>query len=96
MEVSEIQLFQILREKVGDEEAKTLAEYIEAKVEKQCNSKQKLLINNFDLDRKLELSKLKTEFYLEINKSKIETIKLLFFVVIVLVLISTMLVGFGR
>jgi hypothetical protein len=96
MQVSEFQLFQILREKVGDEQAKTLAEHIRTKVEKQSNPKQKLSISNFDWDRKLELSKLKTEFYLEINKSKIETIQLLFFVVIVLVLISTMLVGFGR
>jgi hypothetical protein len=31
MEVSEIQLFQILREKVGEEQAKTLAEYVENK-----------------------------------------------------------------
>ncbi len=96
MEVSDIQLFQILKKKVGEQEAKTITEYIETKIEKQCNSKQKLLISNFDLNRKLELSKLKTEFYLEINKSKIETIQLLFFVVIVLILISTMLVGLSR
>lgn len=96
MQVSEIQLFQILREKVGDVEAKTLAEFVKAKIEMQSNLKSEVTLSDFNLERSLELSKIRTEFNLEINKSKVETIQLLFFVVIVLVLISTMLVGFSR
>ncbi|MEX8547534.1 MAG: hypothetical protein V5804_08035 [Mucilaginibacter sp.] len=96
MEVSDIQLFQILKEKVGEQEAKTITEYIETKIEKQPNRKSEITISNADFERRLELSKLRTEFYSEINKSKIETIQLLFFVVIVLVLISTMLIGLSR
>lgn len=92
MQVSEFQLFQILREKVGDEQAKTLAEYVETKVEYQVTLKSK----NLETNSTRELLKLKTEFYLEINKRRVETIQLLFFVVIVLILISTMLVGFSK
>lgn len=87
MQVSEIQLFQILKEKIGEEEARSLTEYVETKIENQ------LVLNSKDSEtnRKLELLKLKTEFYLEINKRRVETIQLLFFVVIVLTLISAIL-----
>lgn len=92
MQVSEIQLFQILKEKVGEEQAKTLTEYVEAKIEKQFTSKSIISEPN----RTLELSELRTEFYLEINKRRVETIQLLFVVVIVLIIISAMLVGLSR
>ena len=88
MQVSEIQLFQILKEKVGEEKAMVLAEFIGAKVENQLT----LNLNTFETNRKLELAKLRTDFYLEINKRRVETIQLLFFTVIVLILISAMLV----
>ena len=35
MHVAEIELYEILKEKVGEKEAKTLVEYIETKVEKE-------------------------------------------------------------
>ena len=92
MQVSEIQLFQIVKEKVGEEQAMSLTEYIEAKIESQLALKS----NTLETNGKLELAKLKTGFYLEINKRRIETIQLLFFVVIVLIVISAMLVGFNR
>ncbi len=88
MQVSEIQLFQILKEKVGEEQAIVLTKFIGAKIENQLT----LNLNTFDTNRKLELAKLKTEFFLEINKRRIETIQLLFFAVIILILISAMLV----
>ncbi len=96
MQVSEIQLFQILKEKVGEEEAQTLTEYIEAKVGKQLDFKKEISPSRFNHSKNLELAQLRTEFYIEINKSKIETIKLLVFVVIILILISMILVGFSR
>lgn len=65
-----------------------LAEFIGAKVENQLT----LNLNTFETNRKLELAKLRTDFYLEINKRRVETIQLLFFKVIVLILISAMLV----
>lgn len=88
MQVSEIQLFQILKEKVGEEQAIVLTKFIGAKIENQLT----LNLNTFETNRKLELAKLKTEFYLEINKRRVETIQLLFFAVIILILISAMLV----
>lgn len=88
MQVSEIQLFQILKEKVGEEQAIVLTKFIGAKIENQLT----LNLNTFETNGKLELAKLKTEFYLEINKRRVETIQLLFFAVIILILISAMLV----
>ncbi|WP_299287012.1 hypothetical protein [uncultured Mucilaginibacter sp.] len=62
MEVSEIQLFQILREKVGDEQAKTLAEYVENKIEKQFDLKKDVLATKQDINNlKLEMGELRTE-----------------------------------
>ena len=39
MQVAEIELYEILKTKVGEKEAKTLIEYIEAKVEKKYEEK---------------------------------------------------------
>jgi hypothetical protein len=92
MQVSEIELFQILKEKVGEEQALTLTDCIGAKIQNQ-------IILNADIletKKKSELAELRNEFYLEINKRRVETIQLLFFVVIVLILISTMLIGFNK
>ncbi len=86
MEVSEIQLFQILREKVGDEQAKSLAEYVETKIEKQFDLKKDVLATKQDLNEKLRFAEIRSELLIEISKSKIETIKLLFYLVICLVI----------
>lgn len=43
MQVAEIELYEILKEKIGDKEAKTLVEYIETKVEKKFEEKKDLL-----------------------------------------------------
>ena len=42
MHVAEIELYEILKEKVGEKEAKTLVEYIEAKVSKELEEKKHL------------------------------------------------------
>lgn len=62
MQVSEIQLFQILKEKVGEEQAKTLTEYIEAKIEKQFDLKKDILATKQDIaDLRFEMANYKSE-----------------------------------
>jgi len=62
MQVSEIQLFQILKEKVGEEQAKTLTEYIE----KQFDLKKDVLAT------KQDISEIKSDLKADINSLKIE------------------------
>ncbi len=62
MQVSEIQLFQILKEKVGEEQAKTLTEYVETKIEKQFELKKDVLATRQDIaELKLEMANHKSE-----------------------------------
>ncbi|KAF0146388.1 MAG: hypothetical protein FD156_56 [Nitrospirae bacterium] len=49
MHVTEIELYEILKEKVGEKEAKTLVEYIETKVEKKFEEKHDILATKTDL-----------------------------------------------
>ena len=49
MHVAEIELYEILKEKVGEKEAKTLVEYIETKVEKKFEEKHDILATKTDL-----------------------------------------------
>ncbi|WP_419800432.1 hypothetical protein [Mucilaginibacter sp.] len=73
MQVSEIQLFQILKEKVGEEQAKTLTEYVEAKIEKQFEIKKDGLASKQDIaELKIEISNVRNELKLEIGDLKIE------------------------
>ena len=60
MHVAEIELYEILKSKLGDKEAKTLVEYIEAKVSKELEEKKDLLATKQDianLEIKLEKAK---------------------------------------
>lgn len=62
MQVSEIELFQILKDKVGEREAKTITEYIETKIEKQFDLKKDVLATKQDIaDLKLEMANYKSE-----------------------------------
>lgn len=65
MQVSEIQLFQMLREKIGEKEAQSLVEYVETKIEKEFDGKRDVLATKEDLAR-------------EIGNSKSEVIKWMF------------------
>jgi hypothetical protein len=47
--ISEIELFEILKAKIGEKKAKTLVEYIEAKVEKKFIEKKDLFVTKEDL-----------------------------------------------
>lgn len=49
MQVAEIELYEILKSKLGEKEAKTLVEYIEAKVEKKLEEKHDILATKTDL-----------------------------------------------
>lgn len=60
MHVAEIELYEILKSKLGDKEAKTLVEYIEAKVSKELEEKKDILATKQDianLEIKLEKTK---------------------------------------
>lgn len=62
MQVSEIQLFQILKEKIGEQEAKTLTEYVETKIEKQFDLKKDVLATKQDIgELKLQMANHKSE-----------------------------------
>lgn len=75
MAVSDIQLFQILKEKVGEQEAKTITEYIETKIEKHFELKKDILATKQDINNlKLEMGELRTE----IANHKSEIIKWMF------------------
>jgi hypothetical protein len=49
MHVSEIQLFQMLKEKIGEKEAQSLVEYVETKIGKEFDSKKDTLATKEDL-----------------------------------------------
>ena len=47
--ISEIDLYEILKSKLGDKEAKTLVEYVETRVEKKFEEKKDLLATKGDV-----------------------------------------------
>ncbi len=49
MSISEIDLYDILSEKLGREQAKALAEYVELKAEKHLNDKTRVFATKEDL-----------------------------------------------
>lgn len=53
MQVSDIQLFQMLREKIGEKEAQSLVEYVETKIEKEFDGKRDVLATKEDLAREI-------------------------------------------
>ena len=72
MQIAEIELYEILKSKVGEKEAKTLVEYIEAKVEKKFEDKKDILATKEDL------ANLKTELMVQIEKTRSDIIKWMF------------------
>ncbi len=62
MQVAEIELYEILKEKLGEKEAKTLVEYIEAKVEKKFVEKKDILATKIDIEElRTEMQKMKAD-----------------------------------
>lgn len=75
MQVAEIELYEILKAKVGEKEAKTLVEYIEAKVEKKFEEKKDTLATKEDIHNlKIEIEEIRTDM----QKMKAEIIKWMF------------------
>lgn len=72
MQIAEIELYEILKERLGEKEAKALVEYIEAKVEKKFEEKKDILASKEDL------ANLKTELMVQIEKTRSDIIKWMF------------------
>jgi type I site-specific restriction-modification system R (restriction) subunit len=75
----EIELYEILKPKVGEKEAKALVEYIETKVDRKLEEKKDILATKEDLanvktDLMVEIEKVRTEM----QKMKAEIIKWMF------------------
>lgn len=63
--ISEIQLFTLLREKVGEEQARTLTEYIEGKVKSEVEASKQTLATREDLaNTKVDLIKWMVGFWI--------------------------------
>lgn len=62
MQVAEIELYEILKEKIGEKEARTLVEYIEAKVEKKFEEKKDILATKQDIaNLEIKIEKIKSD-----------------------------------
>jgi hypothetical protein len=72
MTVSTIDLYNILKIKIGDQEAKALVEFVELKVESKFEDKMN------EIATKKDLWELKSELELKIERSKTEMIKWMF------------------
>jgi hypothetical protein len=68
LQISEIQLYNILREKIGDQQAQTLTDYVESRIDREFEKNKSVLSTKSDI---LELKNVLSE-----NKS--ETIKWMF------------------
>lgn len=77
--ISEIELYEILKSKLGDKEAKTLVEYVEAKVDKKIEEKMDVLATKGDLALVREdLVNIKAELELKIEQVRSDIIKWMF------------------
>ena len=62
MQVAEIELYEILKSKIGEKEAKTLVYYIEAKVDKKFDEKKDILATKEDINiLKVEIEKTRSD-----------------------------------
>jgi hypothetical protein len=68
LQISEIQLYNILREKIGDQQAQTLTDYVESRVDREFEKNKSILATKSDI---LELKN-------QISENKAETIKWMF------------------
>jgi demethoxyubiquinone hydroxylase (CLK1/Coq7/Cat5 family) len=72
MQVAEIELYEILKPRVGEKEAKALVEYIETKVEKKFEGKKDLFVTKEDL------ANAKAELEIKMEKIRTDIIKWMF------------------
>ena len=75
MTVSSIQLFNIIKERIGEREAQAMVEYIETKVETEVHEKADTLATKVDIGLvKTDIAELRTE----IAESKSELLRWMF------------------
>ena len=60
MEITSIDLFNVLKEKIGEQQAKSLTEYIEVKVEQKFESQKQMLATKEDV-KNLEIKLAETK-----------------------------------
>ncbi len=65
LQISEIQLYNILREKIGDQQAQTLTDYVESRIDREFEKNKSVLSTKSDI---LELKNV-------LSENKAETIK---------------------
>ena len=80
MSVNELKLYKILREKMGEEEAQSLVEYVEAKIEAEFNDKQYVLATKQDLlvlkeELSARMDRQKEELMARMNHQKDELVE---------------------
>jgi hypothetical protein len=68
LQISEIQLYNILREKIGDQQAQTLTDYVESRIDREFEKNKSVLSTKSDI---LELKNV-------LSENKAETIKWMF------------------
>lgn len=79
MHVAEIELYEILKTKLGEKEAKTLVEYIEAKVEKGLDEKKDILATKQDIaDLKAATKQDIAQLEIKLEKTRADLIKWMF------------------
>jgi hypothetical protein len=75
MQVAEIELYEILKSKLGEKEARSVIEYIESKVERKFEEKRITLATKEDLlntksDLELKIEQVKSDLELKIEQVK--------------------------
>lgn len=77
--ISTIDLFNLLREKIGEQQAQALTDYIQQRVEKRFEEAKTVLATQEDIQRvDGNLQKSVTDLRVEIRESKAEMIKWMF------------------
>ena len=62
MQIAELELYEILKSKLGDKKAKSLVEYIEAKVDKKFEEKKDVLATKQDVaNLEIKMEKVKSD-----------------------------------
>ena len=79
MRVAEIELYEILKPKIGEKEARTLVEYIETRVERKFEEKKDVLATKQDIaDLKMATKQDIANLEIKLEKTRADIIKWMF------------------
>ena len=79
MQVAEIELYEILKPKIGEKEARTLVEYIETRVERKFEEKKDVLATKQDItDLKMATKQDIANLEIKLEKTRADIIKWMF------------------